>query len=336
MATFVQRCGPGGKWVWRAMIRRKGYAVQSATFDTRIQARDWAEQIEAEMGRGTFVARTEAEATTLTLALDRYAVEVSSRKVSADREKYFIRSWRATPLAARHLAAIRGHDIAEWVRAREAQGLSANTIRLHLALLSHLFNTARTAWGMESLSNPVELVKGQRPKLPPGRTRRLEGDEEARLLANAGLGFAPVIRWALATAMRRGEIAGLRWEHVDTVRRSAHLPETKNGHARSVPLSREVLAILAEIPRGPSGSVFGMTDNAITLAMKKACPKAGIKGLTFHDLRHEAISRLFERADLDAMEIARISGHRTLSMLSRYTHLRAHKLADRMDGVGRG
>ena len=74
-----------------------------------------------------------------------------------------------------------------------------------------------------------------------------------------------------------------------------------------------------------------MSDNATTLAMKRSCKAAGVEGLTFHDLRHQAISRMFENTDPDAMEVARISG-RTLAMLSRYTHLRAHKLAGKLDG----
>lgn len=148
--------------------------------------------------------------------------------------------------------------------------------------------------------------------------------------------FAAVIRWALATAMRRSEIATMRWEHVNIQQRSAYLPETKNGTARTVPLSREAAAIIKSLPRRLDGLVFGISANAISLAWKRTVAAAGIDGLHFHDLRHEAISRLFERTDLDAMEIARISGHRTLAMLSRYTHLRAHHLADRLDGVPRG
>ena len=136
--------------------------------------------------------------------------------------------------------------------------------------------------------------------------------------------------------MRRGEIAGLRWENVNLKQRSAHLPDTKNGTARTVPLSLEAVVILQSLPRRLDGRVFNLGSESITSDMFMACRAAGITGLTFHDLRHEAISRLFENTDLDAMEIARISGHQTLSMLSRYTHLRAHRLADRLDGVPRG
>ncbi|MHB8456021.1 MAG: tyrosine-type recombinase/integrase [Acidiferrobacterales bacterium] len=108
-----------------------------------------------------------------------------------------------------------------------------------------------------------------------------------------------------------------------------------DGTARSVPLSRDALAVLKSLPRRLDGSVFGMSENAISLAWKRTVAAAKITGFTFHDLRHESISRLFEGTDLDAMEIARISGHRTLGMLSRYTHLRAHHLAKRLDGAHR-
>ncbi len=135
--------------------------------------------------------------------------------------------------------------------------------------------------------------------------------------------------------MRGGEIAKLTWDRVDTKQHRAHPPVTKNGTARSVPLSREALAVLESLPHRIDGTVFGMSDNAISMAWTRTIRTAKIAGLTFHDWRHEAISRLFEKTDLDAMEIARISGHRTLSMLSRYTHLRAHHLAERMDGAPR-
>ena len=89
------------------------------------------------------------------------------------------------------------------------------------------------------------------------------------------------------------------------------------------------------IPHRIDGPVFGMTVNSISLAWKRVIKKAGIEGLHFHDLRHEAISRLFEDTDLDMMEVRAISGHKTLQVLARYTHLRTHRLADRLAGMGR-
>ena len=338
MATFRKRPGPGGRAAWQAQIIRRGHEHQYKTFDTKAEAEAWARAIEGEMDRGVFVSRAEAEGTTLAEALDRYAVEVSSKKKSRAREASTIRSWQESVLGPRALASIRGKDIAQAVRNFEARGLAPNSIRIRLALLSHLFNTARTAWGMESLTNPVDFVKGQRPKLPGGRDRRLVGDEQARLLAaaraydagpHAGVGIANIITWAIETAMRRGEIAAMRWEHLDRKARVLLIPETKTGTPRRVPLSTAALGVLDGLPRRIDGRVWGMRPDSISQAFERVCKAAGIEGLTFHDLRHEATSRLFEKG-LGLMEVASITGHKTMQMLKRYTHLRAEDLVGRL------
>ena len=327
MASFIQRPGPRGKRVWQAHIRRRGYQTQVRTFDTKSEAQAWAATIESEIARGVFVSRAEAERTTLDEALLRYETEITPRKKSVG-ERGFVRRWRAHPLAQRTLASLRGKDIAEYIRAREADGVGANTIRLELALLSHLFNTARSAWGMESLINPIELVKGQRPKLPRGRDRRLVDGEEKQLLAaahNYGGEIGPIITWAIETAMRRGEIAAMCWEHVDRNARVLLVSETKTGTPRRVPLSSRALAILDSLVRRADGPIWTMKPDSISQAFERVCLAAGIEGLTFHDLRHEATSRLFEKG-LNPMQVAAITGHKTLQMLKRYTHLRAEDL----------
>lgn len=332
MATIRKR----GNLQWEARIRRKGWPVTCKTFETRVDAETWSRQIEGEMDRGVFVSRTEAENTTLTQALDRYRDEYIPRLAQQQREKNRVAFLQKRLLASRFLASIRGKDIADFIKEREADGVGPNTIRLDLALISRLFEVAANDWGMESLSNPVRKVN--KPKLPGGRTRRLEGAEEQKLLEGCPLPFARVVRFALETAMRREEIARLSWDYVDLNRRSAHLPKTKNGEARSVPLSPAALAVLQEVlaEDGNNGWVFCMSADAITQAMERARKLAGIENLTFHDLRHEAISRLFENTDLDVMEIKTISGHRSMQMLARYSHLRAHRLAERLAGKKRG
>ena len=321
MATFDKR----GDLQWRARVRRRGYPVQSETFNNRAEAEAWARQLESEMERGVFVSRTEAENTSLDEALKRYAEEITPRKRGAARETYRINQFRRHPLARRYLATIRGKDIAGYIREREEQGAGGNVIRLDLALLSHLFETCRSAWGMESLVNPVPLVKSARPKLPPGRNRRLQPGEEARLLAACSPMLAPAVRFALETAMRRSEIAELRWEHVNIKVCTVRLASTKNGEARTVPLSSTARDLLRALPHRLDGSVFGLRAKTITEAFEWAAQKAGIGDLTFHDLRHEATSRLFEKG-LNPMQAAAITGHKTLQMLKRYTHLRAEDL----------
>lgn len=145
----------------------------------------------------------------------------------------------------------------------------------------------------------------------------------------------PIILFALETAMRRGEIALMRWKDVDLKLRYVHLPKTKNGEARSVPLSPAALDILKGIPRQIDGDVFTLHPDTISKGFRTAADEAGLNDLRFHDLRHEATSRLFENTDLDFMEVKGITGHKSLQMLSRYSHLRAHKLADRLAGEKR-
>ena len=332
MATFRKRPGPGGRAAWQAQLIRRGHDRQYKTFDTKAEAEAWARQIEGEMDRGVFVSRAEAESTTLSEALERYALEVAPKKKDAHRDILRCRRFQQRPFARKTLAAIRGKDIAGFIQERQADGVGANMIRLDLALLSHLFNTARTAWGMESLSNPVDLVKGQRPKLPGGRDRRLVGDELPRLLAAAhvyGGEVGPLITWAIETAMRRGEIAAMRWEHLDRKDRVLLIPETKNGTPRQVPLSTVALGVLDGLPKRGDGRIWGMRPDSISQAFERVCKAAGIEGLTFHDLRHEATSRLFEKG-LGLMEVASITGHKSLQMLKRYTHLKAKDLVGRL------
>jgi integrase len=143
----------------------------------------------------------------------------------------------------------------------------------------------------------------------------------------------PIVQLALETAMRQGELIRLHWEHIDLNRRTAHLPDTKNGEARTVPLSTNAIRVLRALPRSPHGQVFpGITTEAIKRAYIRAVRRTGIEDLRFHDLRHEATTRLFENG-LNIMEVATITGQkdlrmlRMLRMLRRYTHLKAEDLA---------
>lgn len=323
MATIRRR----GKY-WQAQVRKKGFPQRTASFDSRAEAREWAHDIEVEMRRGRYRDPGPTHHTTLGEALQRYVDERINRDPKAWREKDRAGRIRRYPLSEYAMANVRGREVAEYIEQREAEGRAPNTIRLDLALIGRMFEIARKEWDWP-VGNPVREVS--KPKVPRGRDRRLEEGEEERLLQACRPQFRAVIHWALATAMRREEIAHLRWEHINLKGRTAHLPKTKNGDARSVPLSRRARAILRAIPKREDGSVFGMSPNAITLSMRRATAAADIEGLTFHDLRHESVSRLFERTNLDALQISRISGHRTMQMLSRYAHLRAGDLARDMD-----
>lgn len=199
---------------------------------------------------------------------------------------------------------------------------------------------------MESLGNPVDLVR--KPRVRNARDRRLLPGEEDGLLDAAkayGGDIGPIIRLALETAMRRGEIYAMKWAHVDREARVLRVPETKTGEPRKVPLSTKALEVLDSLPRRIDGYVWGMRADSITQAFvrtvggarktyeaecaerdEKPDPRL-FRDLRFHDLRHEATSRLFEKG-LNPMQVAAITGHKTLQMLKRYTHLRAEDLVE--------
>lgn len=375
-----------GPHQWEAQIRRRGFPPQSKTLNTKAEAEAWAQMIESEMARGVWLSRGEAEATTLSDALDRYEREITPGKKSAVGEKSFLRIWRATPMSKSLMAAIRSADVAK-LRDQWLKEYEPSTVLRRLAVLSHVFTIARKEWGMESLSNPVELVR--KPRANDARTRRIAvkvspassgefGEDDFQRNANDGelalivaateSTLLPSIVWlAVETAMRRSEIIGLRWEHVDLARRVAHLPATKNGSSRDVPLSTRALNIfkaLQEVEDDEAereddstskvdensaedeGRVFGIRNDAVTRAFERAvtrarkvylsnCKKSRHKpdpryltDLRFHDLRHEATSRLAEIFPLH--ELTKITGHKDPRMFMRYYHPRAEDLAKRL------
>lgn len=372
LPIFERRSEDGRLMGYQVKIRKKGFPSVSRQFDRLVDAERFALDTLQGMTARTWTDRREAERTTLTDALNRYKREVTAGKKSAYGEGCLIERLKQTRLAQYSLATIQGADIAAYRDERSAEGAAANTVRIELALLSHLYTVAASDWGMP-LVNPVKQAR--KPKLPKGRERRLDPrtdengkNEEQRLLdacdRSKSRHIGPIVRLAIETGMRRGEILGLIWEHVDLRHMTAHLPDTKNGDSRTVPLSpaaRRVLLTL-NLPKGlrrslqgratrtatelshagrgvkvhrraRRGVVFGIGDSGFVHTFSRVCEKAGIAGLHFHDLRHEATSRFFERG-LDMMEVASITGHKSLSMLKRYTHLRASDLAKKLAAKG--
>lgn len=329
MATITARKDQDGIVIgYQVHIRKRGFPTQTKTFRAKKDAEAWGRVIESSIERGIWRDQSEAERTTLKEALDRYLDEVTCHKKNGKPEQYKIRHIQSLPMSQMFLANIRGREVAAMSATMTEDGLSANTVRLYLAVLSHLFKVARTEWGMEAITNPVESVR--KPKLPQGRDRRLVGDEETRLLdacrADENQDILYIVQFAMETGMRRAEICGLQWENVSLPGRTALLPDTKNGTARRVPLSSAAFAVLSALPRRLDGRVWNVRPDNITRSFERACRRANIEGLTFHDLRHEATSRLFEKG-LNPMQVAAITGHKTLQMLKRYTHLRAEDLA---------
>jgi integrase len=332
VATIRKR----GPYQWQAIIRKRGFPVQSKTFETKSGARAWAGDIESQMVRGIFISLGEAESTTLTDALERYWSDIGSKKRHPKQERQRINHWLKNPLAQRHLANLRGTDFAQYRDARRAAGRAENTIRLELALVGHLFEIARKEWGMDGLQNPLKNIR--KPTGSTERDRRLKPGEyeklAAELEASTNIWARPLFDFAIETALRQGMLFVLRWEWVDLEARVIHIPPAYRGVGNkcvppALPLSRRAVGVLVALPVDISGRVFPTTANAIRLIWKRVAKQLGIEGLRWHDLRHEAASRLFEKR-LHLLEVASITGHKSLSMLRRYTHLQPSDIAQKL------
>lgn len=324
MATYIKRGD-----AWRAQIRRKGHPALSATFDTKAEAQRWAAEIEGDMSRARFVDLREAEQTTLAEALERYRREVTQGKKGRRQEEIRIDRLVESRYGAMSLAAIKSSTMAEYRDSELKRGVSTATVRLNLAILSHLYTVAVKDWGIQGLVNPCKNIR--MPKGSKQRDRRPTSAELDRLYKAAGEMNAqlPVmIELAIETAMRRSELVMLRKDQIRG--KVAFLEDTKNGERRAVPLSKRALELLAGLPTPIGGGrYFSLTLNTVSNYFPKACAAAGVEGLRLHDLRHEATSRLFERG-FNMMEVASITGHKTLAMLKRYTHLSPQDLAERL------
>lgn len=316
---------------WRAQIRRKGYPKLSATFDTKAEAQRWAAEVEGDMSRARFVDTREAESTLVEDALDRYEREISSTKKGSTQEAVRIKKWKTTKYAKMSLAALRSSHMASYRDDELKSGKSPATVKLDLAVISHLYTVAMKDWGIEGLTNPCRSIR--MPRGSKERDRRPTAEELAKLYETAGQINAEmpvIIELAADTAMRRSELVLLRRDQVKG--RVAHLEDTKNGERRLVPLSSRALELLAGMPtpiNDKGGRYFSLGPDTVTQYFLRATTAAKIKDLRFHDLRHEATSRLFERG-FSMMEVAAITGHKTLSMLKRYTHLSPHALAEKL------
>lgn len=276
---------------------------------------------------------TEATPLTLRAALDRYMEEVTQEKRSNRKEINRIKQWQRHPLADCLLTALEGKHFKRHRDTRLKAGLSRDTVRLELAIISHLYTTARKEWDLKGLANPIQDIK--KPSPGDGRERRFEDGEEPALMA-AAESLKPLLKqiiiFALDTCMRRGEIVALCWRDVRLDNAAAPhvlLRKTKNGRPRVVPLSSRAVAMLRDLPR-TEARVFPVSPDWLSHRFADARKRAGLEDLRLHDMRHEGISRLFELGTLNIVEIAQITGHRDLKILKRYTHLSAMHLAKKL------
>jgi integrase len=312
---------------WQVQVRRQGHSTLSRTFRLKADAEQWARHKEAEIDRGELPVDTRAlRSHTLADLLERYAASIVPRKRAADRELYMLRVVLRHPMARLSLHQLTPAEVARY-RDERLEKVTGGTVRRELAIVRHCLQVARNEWGFALPSNPLDQIKLPAPGSP--RERRVGLGELERLLdacnAKGQHWLSSAIQLAVETGMRRSELLAMRWADFDCDGRTVLLRQTKNGRPRTVPLSPRALVIIRSTPR-VGDTVFTVSANALRLAWERLRRRAGIEGLRFHDLRHEAVSRFFEKG-LNMPEVAAISGHRDPRMLMRYTHPRAEAIA---------
>lgn len=314
---------------WQAQIRKRGYPTQTSTHESEEAAIAWATVIESEMIRGVFVSRSEAEATPVSEILKRYLKEVVPTKRGQMQDKSRIKLL-IEEFGEYRLASLTSTQVAKF-RDKRLKVVGPQTVIHEINMLNRVLKAATMDWGIALPGGlPTALVR--KPTKPRGRDRRVSQDELQKILdATDSDELAAVVNLAVETGMRRGEIAALDWQHVDFKNKYAYLPETKTDTPRKVPLSSRAIKALKTLPQKKQGRVFKLQAESMSQAFERACEphRANISDIRFHDLRHEATSRLFERG-FTMMEVATVTGHKTLEMLKRYTHLRAEDLAKKL------
>jgi len=315
-----------------AQVRRKGHPPISKSFTSKTAAKMWIKAVETDMERGEFKPRVDMTVGELITRFENQVVPTHKDKQSAvSRCKRLRRELGKIPLSdlsPAHLASYRDERL---------KTIKPSTVKRELSILSSAINIAIIDWGIPIPSNAVSLTR--LPQFDDSRDRRLKRGEEEKLLTIAKPIYRRAITIAIETAMRQGEIRNIRKSDINFEDQTLHIPETKTDKPRTIPLSTRALIALKEQIKSLSESgvvalerdpkLFSMSAPMFRHEILKYRIKLDMEDWRFHDLRHEATSRLFEKG-LNTMEVASITGHEDLRMLKRYTHIKPESLVARL------
>jgi len=310
---------------WQAQVRLKGVKPIARSFAKKADAVSWSLVIESGVVQGTYIDPRASESTTLSQVIDRYIEQLKARKKESGAVESRLKRLRSD-LGAFCLSEL---GVCQLSGYRDRRLLEANpaTVIHEMSLLGRVLLMACTEF---EIPLPKGVPQVRLPSMPAGRVRRLSLDEEAKLL-NACMDVPLLhdfIVLAIETAMRRSELVSMKWDDINWTDAVLNIPVTKAGVPRAIPLSQAAMTLLRRQERSGE-SVWGFSATVASQRFSKACRAAGVKNLRLHDLRHEGISRFFELG-LNQIEVASISGHKTLSMLQRYTHINPAFLVARL------
>ena len=332
MASITRR---GNRW--RALVR-KIVPSRSKTFDTKSSAQRWATQLEADIDSGASRGTAPTRGITVADLIDRYVREIKPRKRwGHSKEANLVRlrrdcgHWKAQQITAT--------QIIDYCTERAEQNAGPATVNGDLSYLGSVLRVARSVWRLDvpDVTKDARMALGlvgiigksqQRDRRPTQSELDRLCDYFARSLRKT-IPMDDIVRFAVTTAMRLGEIVNIKWEDVDVESRTVLIrdrkhPTEKLGNNQKVPLLFESDLIVMRQPRN-SDRVFPFNAQSCSRAFQRATAALGIADLTFHDLRHEGTTRLFE-AGFRIEQVALVTGHRDWSMLRRYVQLRAEDL----------
>lgn len=323
----VHKCD--GKW--RVQIRKYGHSI-SRSFTKKSDASAWAATEESKLELLRNRPETILKSITLADLLRRYLKEVTptKRNSTIKRETTRINRLLREPLVTTTLDNLTAGKIAQYRDMRMKQILEGSC-RHDLCLISSAVDYARKEWDIPITINPVSMIK--KPRSPKARDRRLTEQEWQSLMKVAAQSYYPcfpdVLTFAVETAMRRSEITRIMKSDVDIQKSFLHIPETKNGHPRTIPLSPEAMSVVKRYMTGNGDTLFPLNYNQLGRAFRAASRDAKLVDYRFHDVRHEAVSRLTEKG-LSPIEVSLISGHRDLRVLMNYSHLRVEDVGRKL------
>jgi integrase len=327
---------------WRAQIRRKGHKPITETFSTKASAQQWARKIEAEIDSKKYQDGRGLDKIALSEIIDKYTEEIGAEKAFGKNKVAVLAFWKREHGDVK-LSEITDEMLTRHIQNRRKSGAGGVTIAIELTYLSTIFKTARELWKIPVSLEPIRIARANMTHLKiqtksKERDRRPTQDEIDRLCAyfdvRSKLPMRDIINFAIGTAMRLGEIVGLRWIDLNvddktiTIRNRKH-PTQKEGNDQEVPLLGDTFDIVLRQPKpekiDASTLIFPHKADTISTIFPRACNALKIEDLHFHDFRHEGVSRLFEQ-EYTIEQVSLISGHRDWKMLARYTQIRAKDL----------
>lgn len=319
---------------WRALIRRKGHQPVSKYFATKAAASEWAADIEKQIKEGR-VVQTSAELTVAELIARYRKLRDEARPILDTSNEHYMLKALVRTLGNRKAARLTVEDLVGWATQRKDEGAGPYTVNMELSKLGTVYRYAGVGLNLPDVVHQARPLLNHLRLIGGGgkRERRPTSDELQRLIEAAPDWLADVIEFAVATAMRRGEIVRLRWVDVDEKRRVITVrdrkdPRRKQGNDMDVPLLPRAWDILKKRRGSTDPLLFPYHEQTISKYFKKLCTELGIPDLHFHDLRHEGTSQLFEEG-FAIQEVALVTGHKDWRHLRRYTNLKPESLHER-------